>query len=379
MLEKLNPFSGPSTVSEITDLRIYPIKSCRGISIKKSFLTKRGLDLDRRWMFVDAETLKYGALLLFPSSAIDQKVTDVWISRFITIRDISELTLIDTAFASTPETFSSAPSPSRTDDAENLVISIRHTDKSVQVPARPTQEWLEENTDLLGVNIWEYDTDAYVYRDTINHVFTDFLKKSVKLVYKGPTPRILRGNGAPDILGREQSTNFPDVMPLQIANEASIGELNKRLREKGHSEITIERFRPNIIVRGATTLSSLEDDKAPRAWSEDSWKTVRIINGSCEQNTGITGLLGGGEKGVEIDVQARCARCQVPNVDPDTAEKDSKEPWDTLVSYRRVDEGVKWKPCFGMLSVPRNEGAIAVGMRFEVVETTEDHMYIKGF
>jgi len=32
-----------------------------------------------------------------------------------------------------------------------------------------------------------------------------------------------------------------------------------------------------------------------------------------------------------------------------------------------------------MLSVPRNEGPIAVGMRFEVVETTDDHLYIKGF
>ena len=58
MFEKLNPFAGPSTVSEITDLRIYPIKSCRGISIQKTFLTKQGLDLDRRWMFVDAENLK---------------------------------------------------------------------------------------------------------------------------------------------------------------------------------------------------------------------------------------------------------------------------------------------------------------------------------
>jgi hypothetical protein len=60
MLEKLNPFSSsPSTTSEVVDLRIYPIKSCRGISVNKSYLTKRGLDLDRRWMFVDAETLKY--------------------------------------------------------------------------------------------------------------------------------------------------------------------------------------------------------------------------------------------------------------------------------------------------------------------------------
>jgi len=58
MFEKLNPFAGPSVESEIVDLFIYPIKSCRGISVEKSFLTKQGLDLDRRWMFVDAKTSK---------------------------------------------------------------------------------------------------------------------------------------------------------------------------------------------------------------------------------------------------------------------------------------------------------------------------------
>lgn len=137
------------------------------------------------------------------------------------------------------------------------------------------------------------------------------------------------------------------------AVEASIWELNSRLREKGQAEITIKRFRPNIIVRGATTLSNLENGQAPKAWSEDSWKTVRILNHTGENKTGITGLLGGGDKGLDIDVQAKCARCQFSNVNSNTAEKDNKEPWDTLVSYRRVDEGIKWKPCFGMLNVPR--------------------------
>ena len=105
-----------------------------------------------------------------------------------------------------------------------------------------------QHTDLLDVNIWEYDTSAYAYRNTIDDVFTNFFKKPVKLVYKGPTPRILWGNGAPDILGREQSTNFPDILPLLIANEASIVELNSRLRSKGHCEITIERLPPNITA-----------------------------------------------------------------------------------------------------------------------------------
>lgn len=223
------------------------------------------------------------------------------------------------------------------------------------------------------MSIWEYDTDGYVYRDEINDMFTSFFDKKVKLVYKGPTPRIARGNGAPDVLGREESVNFPDVLPLLIANEASLEELNERLKSKGHEEVTIERFRPNIIVRGSDGTTG----KAPVAWSEDDWKLVRISSG--EQSTGRAGLIGGGDKKLDIDVQARCARCQVPNVNPDTAEKDKKEPWDTLVSYRRVDEGIKWKPCFGMLSCPRNEGAVEVGMKFEVLERTEGHKYIKGF
>jgi len=290
------------------------------------------------------------------------------------------MTLIDTAIASTSDKASSglsASSPNGDDDAEQLVISIRNMVKEILVPARPTQPCLDANTELLTGNIWENNTDGYAYKSEVNDFFTEFFNKAVKLVYKGPTPRILQGNGAPDILGREESTNFPDVLPLQIANEASINELNSRLREKGHTEISIERFRPNIIIRGSNSESP--SDTAPKAWTEDSWKTVRITDTKKEPKSGLTNLLGGWEDGLEIDVQARCARCQVPNVNPDTAEKDKEEPWDTLVTYRRVDEGMKWKPCFGMLACPRNEGPIAVGMKFEVLKTTEQHMYIKGF
>ena len=69
----------------------------------------------------------------------------------------------------------------------------------------------------------------------------------------------------------------------------------------------------------------------------------------------------------------------MPNVDPDSAVKHKKQPWDTLVSYRRVDEGIKYKPCFGMLSAPRGEGVVEVGMRLEVLEETSEHRYITGF
>jgi uncharacterized protein YcbX len=306
------PIPPPTTVMEI---RIYPIKSCRGFTVSTVKLLKTGLDLDRSWMFVDAADLK-----------------------FLTIRQISAMTLIDT----------------RVDGNDELEVSIR-TKPGVgfKIPAHPSQKWLEENTELAPeCEIWGKKVDGYVYKKEMTAAFSEFFKKDVRLVYKGPTPRILGGNGAPALLGRIESTKFADVLPLQISNQKSMDELNFRLKSVGEKPITIERFRPNIIVEG------------DEAWYEDVWKTVKIHTGE--------------KKSVTIDVSARCARCQVPNVDPDTAIKHKKQPWNMLMSYRRVDEGIKFKPCFGMLCAPREEGVVAVGMRFEVTEVTSKHKYAKG-
>jgi len=270
--------------------------------------------------------------------------------KFVTIRSKPQMTLINTAVDF---------------DSDSLVITIGHdTNKQVKVPIHPDQTWLDENTKDVTVDIWEYITDAYAYTDPeIKALFSDFFGEEVSLVMKGPQPRICSGNGDPKRLGRQETVNFPDVLPVQIASESSLTELNSRLTERGEAEITIERFRPNIIIKGG------------EPWSEDEWKTVRI-NGDSSLFTTITG---GNRNAIDIDVVARCARCTVPNVNPDTAEKNSHEPWDLLVSYRRVDEGIKFKPCFGMLCCPRNEGDIEVGMRFEVMEVTQAHRYIKGF
>ena len=315
------------TISEITDLRIYPIKSCRGISIPSAALTPQGLSLDRRWMFVNSK------------------------NKFITIRQKPQMTLINTSIDSS---------------TEELIITVgTNKENSIRVPLHPTDEYLETKCTPTTVDIWENLTSAYAYNSpTIKELFSTHIGEDVKLVMKDPsTKRICLGNGSASELGREADVNFPDVLPVLIASEASISELNARLGQKGHGNITIERFRPNIIIRGG------------EPWEEDSWKTVRI-NGD---NSWVTTLSGGNKDAIDIDIVARCARCQVPNVDPDTAEKDKKQPWDTLMSYRRVDEGIKWKPCFGMLGCPRGEGHVEVGMRFEVTKETAGHKYITGF
>ena len=288
-LSSLNPFRPTiKATTEISDLRIYPIKSCRGISLKSTVLTRKGLDLDRNWMFINTST-----------------------NKFVTIRDIPELTLVNTALSTSV--------PGGPDDAKEdleLIISIRNKPESrVQIPARPTTEWLKENTELGPVTIWKDDTDAWIYPDEINKVFADFLQQPVALVYKGPAPRATKGNAAPQDIGRQEYVNFPDALPVLIGNEQSLAELNTRLVAKGEQEITIERFRPNIILKGG------EPGAGP--WDEDKWKVVRAV----DKSTQSTSFFQFGPSALDIDVVCHCARCQVPNVNPDTGEKNKHEPW----------------------------------------------------
>uniref|UniRef100_C9K7D3 MOSC domain containing protein n=1 Tax=Alternaria alternata TaxID=5599 RepID=C9K7D3_ALTAL len=318
----------PST--EITALYIHPIKSCYGIAVTSAKLLPTGLDLDRQWMWVT-----------YPNY------------EFLTIRQNAKMTLIRPSYNEKTDTLTvTASAPNSTN--ERLEFSI---------PAHPSKEWLDKNTEILGVKIWNQWTPSRVYSPGLTAPFNTFFDREVRLVYKAALyddPRPLRSNGAKEVLGREGSTCFPDLMPLLVGNESSLNELNDRIKvlEDEDVNIDIRRFRPNIIVKG--------DPSAP--WDEDRWKTLRITSKGAHGGSSLT-----------LDITQRCARCHVPNVDPETAKKHQRQPWNTLMKYRRIDEGIKYKPCFGMLCVPREAGFLRVGDMMEVLNVTDKHRYIAGF
>lgn len=332
--------------TKITGLFIYPIKSCHSIPVRSARLLPTGLDLDRQWMWVK-----------YPER------------KFLTIREHAKMTLIRPTYDAETDTLTiTAPTPIP-GSADSPAAPI-----SFSIPAHPTAAWLAENTTVVAATIWTTTTPSHEYSSALTAPFNAFFGTDVRLVYKPPTspsPRALTGNGKKELLGRAASTCFADVMPVLIGSEASLAELNARLQAQGEGAIGATRFRPNVLVQGH------------EPWSEDRWKTIRIAAPRASQPTWT--LLAQLQRILRLDpaptldVVARCARCHVPNVDPGTAEAHARQPWDTLMKYRRVDPGIRFKPCFGMLCVPRGSGGeVTVGMQVEVDAVTEKHRYVQG-
>lgn len=88
----------------------------------------------------------------------------------------------------------------------------------------------------------------------------------------------------------EGQTAFNDGFPFLLTSEASLDELNHKLDEA----ITMERFRPNIVVGNVGPFA------------EDSWKRIEIL-----PHDGLEGMV--------LDVVKPCSRCPIPNIDPRTA------------------------------------------------------------
>ncbi|OCK73781.1 hypothetical protein K432DRAFT_387199 [Lepidopterella palustris CBS 459.81] len=324
----------------ITALYIYPIKSCHGIPLPSARLLPTGLDLDRQWMWVTYPT-----------------------RQFLTIRAHAKMTLIRPSYCGSSDTLTvTAPAPAPS--SKNLSFTI---------PAHPTPAWLAQHTNPVEATVWSTTTPCHEYAAELTAPFNAFFGHEVRLVYKpavSSSPRALVGNGKKELLGRAGSTCFADLMPVLVGSEKSVMELNGRLACQGERRIDVTRFRPNVLVAGT------------EAWAEDRWKTISIQTAPSPAPSPLQSLLAAlrlSPTAPTLDVVARCARCHVPNVDPETAEEHKRQPWDTLMKYRRVDPGISFKPCFGMLCVPRGGGGrVDVGMEVRVMEVTDGHRYVTG-
>jgi len=262
----------------VSNLTYYPIKACRGFDVPASSIQRMGLEHDRRMMVVTPD------------------------GKFLTQREHPRLALV---------------TPTLKNDA--LILSAPNFN-SLQIGIQ------KSGTPTL-VNIWTSSgVHAIDQGDETAAWLSDWLGVTVRLVHFADG---FKHNVPADYaVTPDDQTGFADDYPILIVSEESLQDLNSRL----DSAVPMNRFRPNLVVKGG----------AP--FAEDAWKRIRIGD-------------------VEMALVKPCARCVVTTIDKETLEK-SKEPLKTLSAYRRHKLGA----IFGVNVIPLNEGKVETGMSVEILE-----------
>ena len=147
-------------------------------------------------------------------------------------------------------------------------------------------------------------------------------------------PGFVRPQSQPEKLGKKTATHFADAAPFLVANESSLDVLNHELETRGHNTVPMNRFRPNIVVRGLAPFAEHEI-------AELSSENYRL--GLCHP----------------------CERCVVTTIDQATGIKTpDRQPFRTLGEINPMP-GTKRSPAFAQNAILK-EGdgqAIALGDR----------------
>lgn len=249
---KFLPFSSTSLFAPITisKIFIYPIKSCRGIEMLSADITTNGLRYDHQFAVINS------------------------LNEILTLRSRPKMAGIVPAFdESMDKLIISAPN--------HLAIEFS------------LEERVPTSTDRIRCRIWDDVVDGYEVDPTISQWFSDVIGEK-KLKFVRYTAAFLQTT--PEVKSKvnikKPLKSFTESSYLLISEESLI-DFNQHLSafspvspSRPSLELTILRFRPNIVVKGC------------QPYDEDQWD----------------GLITSG--GIKLSIEKLCTRCSMPNVHP---------------------------------------------------------------
>ncbi|UXI69395.1 MOSC domain-containing protein [Tahibacter amnicola] len=178
----------------LSELHLYPVKSCAPLPSASATVEKRGLIHDRRWMIVDAD------------------------GKFVTGRQHARLPLLQ---------------------AEPVAGGLR-----MSAPGMPPVTVAEPADGArCAVNVWRDSIDAVAADSTASEWVSRFLGQPARLVFMDAAAR---RPVDPTYAQAEDEVSFADGFPVLLISQAALDHLNARLA----TPISILRFRPNLVVDG---------------------------------------------------------------------------------------------------------------------------------
>ena len=267
----------------VDSLHVYPLKGAAGFSPQSWPVDERGLRHDRRFMVVDADGV------------------------FISQRTNPRMALIRGEIA-----------------GDGLRIST--AGGMIDVPFPLT------NAPTLRATVWDDCFDVRIADPNASRMLSEVLHAPAQLVWMPDDCERLTSikRGEP-----RRHVSFADAAPLLLTTTAALEELNTRLQRSGSSAIPMDRFRPNVVVRGA------------EAGADDHWRTLRIGNAAFR-------------------ISNACKRCKVITIDQSTGEFAGNDPLATLATYRADGPSVT----FGQHMMAEASGSISVGDAVVTNDTT---------
>ena len=208
-------------------------------------------------------------------------------------------------------------------------IGTALTDRGLVMSApgfEPVDVPFDRDGPLRQVTVWNDTVLAADMGDAVATWLDAFLAvpgRQFRLVrFAGHSPRL----SDPDWTHGVSAPNFfSDGFPVLVITQGAIDELNRRLRGQGLDPVGVQRFRPNIVLSG---LAPHEEDQIGRL------------------------VIPTGTGAVALDLVKPCARCSIPDINPNTAMAPTGVAA-TLAGYR---------------GLARMGGAICVGMNAIVRE-----------
>jgi uncharacterized protein YcbX len=245
---------------DVAGLHIYPVKSCGGIALADSAVGRMGLRYDRQWAFVDDTGM------------------------FVAQRDsrglgvaVRTMCLIGTAI----------------DDGMLTLTAPGMPPLRVPLAGEPGDD--------VPVQVWESRTSGVDQGADAGAWATEVLSRERPGRYR--LVRMADGTHRRSKIG-DGALAYGDAYPFLVLSEESLADLNQRMP----APLPMDRFRPNIVLRGG----------AP--YVEDTLDEFRI-------------------GGVRFTGTTLCIRCPIPTTDQRTADR-GKEPLKTLATYRKQPDGV---------------------------------------
>ena len=185
----------------ISQLVVYPVKSCAGVSVNEAILTDTGLEFDRSWMVVDAD------------------------GNFLTQRELPRLALVQ------PQ--------------------LRYYDLVLRAPGMLALHIALDQVEAPAIaHMWGESVAAYDMGGTAAQWFSDFLGVTARLVRFDPDhPRVCSPKWTGDVRAFSQ---FSDGFSVLVLSQASLDQFNEKLVAAGQAAVGMDRFRPNLVIGHAT-------------------------------------------------------------------------------------------------------------------------------